>query len=190
VTASMRAAISCTTMRAIVVGISVQSRVQPYFAPACEYVRMPPGSFVHVGGDESRPQDHRQRDQTIGQDAEGRRRQAPPQVFRLRLRSHYSDARTTGSGRSRASAQVRQRPIQVRAHGECAGRTGDAKVPVGLAGGNEKGRFHWLATVFTQNTAAVSHLWLSFSRGFGAAPATPSLPYNEGRRRVNRGPGI
>src|SRR3954470_19495618 len=45
VTAPIRAAISCTTMRATVVGISVQSSPYPNLAPACEYVRMPPGSL-------------------------------------------------------------------------------------------------------------------------------------------------
>jgi hypothetical protein len=41
----MRAAISCTTINAIVVGISVHRSTYPSFAPACEYVRMPPGSL-------------------------------------------------------------------------------------------------------------------------------------------------
>ena len=38
VTAPMRAAISCTTMSATVIGIIVHSSVYPNFAPAREYV--------------------------------------------------------------------------------------------------------------------------------------------------------
>jgi hypothetical protein len=41
----MRAAISWTTISAIVVGISVHSSPYPNFAPACQYVRIPPGSL-------------------------------------------------------------------------------------------------------------------------------------------------
>ena len=45
VTAPSRDAISCTTMRAIVIGIIVQSSEYPNCAPAWEYVKMPPASL-------------------------------------------------------------------------------------------------------------------------------------------------
>ena len=45
VTAPMRAAISCTTISATVMGIMVQSSMWPNWAPAAEYVQMPPASL-------------------------------------------------------------------------------------------------------------------------------------------------
>jgi hypothetical protein len=41
----MREHISCVTINSSVMGISVHSGRYPYFAPACEYVRMPPESL-------------------------------------------------------------------------------------------------------------------------------------------------
>ena len=51
------------------------------------------GVVIDIGGDEARPDDREERDQAIGQDAEGRRREAPPKVFRLDVRSHCGCAR-------------------------------------------------------------------------------------------------
>src|SRR5689334_22003851 len=45
VTAPMRDAISCTTISATVIGIMVHSSEYPNWAPACEYVKMPPASL-------------------------------------------------------------------------------------------------------------------------------------------------
>jgi len=41
----MREHISCTTIRAIMIGISDQINLSPYWAPAREYVVMPPASL-------------------------------------------------------------------------------------------------------------------------------------------------
>ena len=142
------------------------------------------GVVVDIGGDESRSEDREERDQTIGQDAEGRRREAPPKVFRLDVRSHcgcardYRQRKIASGPRDGAEACRRGSAPGVRPQNYKCLR-GDR---VGLARGAEMRRLHRFAAVFTQSTAAVSHCGPPFLVICGGADATPFLEYTDARR--------